>query len=420
MNLMKHIIIKNIGAIKDVDINLNKVNVIMGPQSSGKSTIAKIISFCQWVEKRYILDGKFEYKFSEIFLNFHRIDTTYFSNDSLIDYQGDSARISCLGKQFELKIEKINNGQNFINHKNIYIPAERNLVSVVPNLGRYKETNDNIMNFVYDWFEAKKKYTLKNSFSILNLGVSYHNVKDDDSDKLILKENNKELGLNNASSGLQSVLPLLILVDYLTKHLFVKDDTLNVKEKKLYERAMEPVNDLRKRINVLLDNEDLEVRKKAESLNVDVDIVEKNVQKVIERFIRYHFTQFIIEEPEQNLSPITQRDLIYHLINKLTKTERQHSLLITTHSPYVLYALNNCMMGYNVRKNIPSKEVESLASKNSWINPKFVSVWETDINTGTLRDIKNIKTGTVDKHYFNEAMNEVMNEYYDMLDHLEL
>ena len=48
---MTTIEIKNIGPIKEVEISLNKINVFMGPQSSGKSTIAKIISFCTWVEK---------------------------------------------------------------------------------------------------------------------------------------------------------------------------------------------------------------------------------------------------------------------------------------------------------------------------------------------------------------------------------
>ena len=39
---MAHIIIKNIGPIKHVELDLNKINVFMGPQSSGKSTIAKL------------------------------------------------------------------------------------------------------------------------------------------------------------------------------------------------------------------------------------------------------------------------------------------------------------------------------------------------------------------------------------------
>lgn len=43
---MTTIEIRNVGPIKEVsEITLNSVNVFMGPQSSGKSTIAKIISY---------------------------------------------------------------------------------------------------------------------------------------------------------------------------------------------------------------------------------------------------------------------------------------------------------------------------------------------------------------------------------------
>ena len=48
---MRRLIIRNVGPIKSLDIRLNKINVFIGPQGSGKSTIAKIISFCSWLEK---------------------------------------------------------------------------------------------------------------------------------------------------------------------------------------------------------------------------------------------------------------------------------------------------------------------------------------------------------------------------------
>ena len=59
---MNTITIRNVGPIKDVTIELNKVNVIMGPQSSGKSTIAKAISYCQWVEKRFTEVSRYIHK----------------------------------------------------------------------------------------------------------------------------------------------------------------------------------------------------------------------------------------------------------------------------------------------------------------------------------------------------------------------
>ena len=42
---MAHLSIRNVGPVRDIDIDLNRINVFIGPQSCGKSTIAKIISF---------------------------------------------------------------------------------------------------------------------------------------------------------------------------------------------------------------------------------------------------------------------------------------------------------------------------------------------------------------------------------------
>ncbi len=75
-------------------------------------------------------------------------------------------------------------------------------------------------------------------------------------------------------------------------------------------------------------------------------------------------------------------------------------------------------MGYLVKNNLPEEEREVLPSKKSWIDPNLVSIWQ--IKNGEIVDIKNEETGTVGQHYFNEIMNDVMEEYYDMLTYLKL
>ena len=57
----KRLIVNNFGPIREVDIDLKKINVFIGPQGSGKSTIAKIISFCSWLDKRISDDAKVQY-----------------------------------------------------------------------------------------------------------------------------------------------------------------------------------------------------------------------------------------------------------------------------------------------------------------------------------------------------------------------
>ena len=195
---MNRLEIKNIGPIKDVNFELNKINVLMGPQSSGKSTIAKIISFCQWAEKRYLLDGEFKYDVKEQLLEFHRLSENYFSDNSYFT-------ITYKGKKLRKTIRKKQTSKIYKKTKNIYIPSERNFVSVIPNLSKYKETNDNIMSFVYDWFTAKRIFNNSNLLPVLNLGVQFYNKSENDNDILLLS-NKKEIFLREGSSGLQSII----------------------------------------------------------------------------------------------------------------------------------------------------------------------------------------------------------------------
>jgi predicted ATPase len=415
---MTTITIKNIGPIKDVTLDLNKVNIIMGPQSSGKSTIAKIISYCQWVEKRYILDGEFNYVFSEKFMDFHRISEVYFNADSLIWYKSNVIEITYSGNKNKQKIKKINRGIEFINHKNIYIPAERNFVSVIPNLGKYIGKNDNIMNFLYDWYEVKEKYVKENKFSILNLGISYYHIKITDSDVLILNEEKKELLLNNASSGLQSVLPMLILIDYLTQGLFSEKTPDSFDEKKETEEMINIfskyfIKDVMKKIGSDNNNNKILVQyEKEKKVSLSFNEIDKIIKLVQSR--EYNYSQFIIEEPEQNLFPEAQRDLVFYLLNRINNDERDHKLLITTHSPYVLYALNNCMMGYLIKDIMPKDEQKTLLSKQSWINPKVVSIWE--IKDGQIFNTQG-EDGLIGKNYFDTSMKRVMDDFYSMLNY---
>ncbi len=394
---MKRITIKNIGPLEHVVIDLNKVNIIMGPQSSGKSTIAKVISYCQWVEKRFILDGEYKYKFADQFIDFHRVDPNAFNENSLISYDSDFTSISYKGENYEQKISKKENNLDYQKPKNIYIPAERNFVSVIPNLGKYKETNDNIMSFLYDWYDTKRHYAKTNALAILGLGVHYHHLKENDTDILTLEKEKKQITIQNASSGLQSVTPLVMLVDYLSDSFY----------KRYLSPSVEEIDEFSKMINQALARRTIK--------NLLSEEGTKEFTNLLNTRLAYQHTNFIIEEPEQNLFPATQRDLVYFILQKINQASRNHSVLITTHSPYILYAFNNCMMGYNVKEEMPEEERSTLLSHKSWIDPNLVSVWE--IENGTLKSIKDKNTGTVSKHYFNKIMNNIMDEYYEMLNY---
>lgn len=55
---MRHLVIKNFGPIRNADLQLGQVNVLIGMQSSGKSCVLKTACYCTWVEKRLELSQK--------------------------------------------------------------------------------------------------------------------------------------------------------------------------------------------------------------------------------------------------------------------------------------------------------------------------------------------------------------------------
>lgn len=165
---MTKITIRNIGPIKDVSFNLNKVNVFMGAQGSGKSTIAKIVSYCSWFEKNAIIHPSQNLDFFKELILFHNLEDSYFSDDSRIEYESDACKIDMRWNDVVNSSIRFKEGDGtlFQNRKIAYIPAERNFVTL-SGLGKYNETRDNILSFMYDWFLAKKDLSEKFSYNLL-------------------------------------------------------------------------------------------------------------------------------------------------------------------------------------------------------------------------------------------------------------
>ena len=418
---MAHLIIRNIGPIKEVDIELNKINVIMGPQSSGKSTINKIACYCSWVEKKVSLDKSFDFflkdkTFITELVRFHKLKG-YIKSDSYIEYESKVVKFT-YDHSLGIPVMEWKDSNAFKRTKISYIPSERNIVAVVPNWMEVKLVDNNTRSFMIDWSTARNAYQKNKPFDILNLGVKYYYDDSVDKDFVIINDNTT-IELTNTSSGLQSIIPLVILIDYLTNWIYsneVPNSVENINKKEIIINTV-----IKDYINSNLP----EAKDSSEFFKILYytlinrnDISSSGFEPLavsIENYSRNHWTNLFIEEPEQNLFPSSQRDLMYYLL-KQVKANEDHRLLLTTHSPYILYALNNCMMGYLVKDNMPEDEAKELLCYPAWIDPKLVSVWE--IVDGRLRNIQD-KDNIVSENYFDQKMTELTNEYYQMLNYYE-
>ena len=429
---MTTITIKNVGPIKNIEkLQIKKVNVFMGQQSSGKSTIAKIISYCSWIEKEvainqslgeYNMNGNFRKKLED----FHRL-YGYINGNTEIYYKSEV--IDLQFKNNECSIEWVDK-YAYRRNKIAYIPSERNLASL-PFIQTVAMPDNNNRSFLFDWLTIRSKYRNDNKVEILDLPVAYYYKESMGAGENHIfsteKNNQYDILLENASSGLQSVTPLIVASKYLAEWIYEhREDVSFEKEQKLdkvglilnQELVVEPLLGKQSSNEEFMDSSYRKIRELLKKQDAKALTLTEKWNEVMKHLFRAFRTQFIIEEPELNLFPSTQRSLIYYLL-ELINGERDHQLIITTHSPYILYALNNCMFGYLVNSQLQGAEKDDyltnhFLSEKSWINPQSVSVWE--IEDGTLRNIQD-KDQIISENYFDKKMTELTDEYYLMLNY---
>lgn len=410
---MTHITIKYIGPLKEVSLDIKRINVFMGPQSTGKSTIAKIISQALWAEKNFLTMGE-EYDFYQGLLDFHNMDKNYFSNSisekSEIIYDSPWCVIRMRYENIKKRkpntvYEKKKNKDLYHNSKIEYIPAERNFVASIENIHKYTETYNSTISFLGEWYAAKSSYQRTKSFDVRlpDLSFSYRYKESEERD--IIRVDNNEVSLQSGSSGQQSLLPLLMVAEevmvstYNTQRIFSPAEIAHIKKK---------APDLASIVDVLS-----EMGKKARTKAIEKQL--NKLWKEIGYQADYGCTHLIVEEPEQNLYPSTQRGVLKHLVSYLSKdTKHQHTLTITTHSPYILYALNNCMLaGLVEQRNLDA--IEKLSSTIR-INPSEVGLWS--LHGGELNSLQSPDTGLLTDDFFNSEFQKNHEEMFQLLKQL--
>ncbi len=401
---MAKITIKYVGPLKEVSLDIKRINVFMGPQSTGKSTIAKIISQALWAEKNFLTMGE-EYDFYKGLLDFHNMDKNYFCNSAAeIIYDSPWCIIRMKfeeGKRNPKTVyERKRHRCLYHNTKIEYIPAERNFVASIENIHKYTETYNSTISFLNEWYTAKSSYRRQKSFDVElpDLSFSYRYKESEERDIIRVADN--EITLQTGSSGQQSLLPLLLVaeemmvVTYNTQRIFSPAEIGHIKKK---------APDLASIVDVLS-----QMGKRARTKKV-----EKSLQELWQKIgyqADYGCTHLIVEEPEQNLYPSTQRGLLQRLVSYLTnESKRQHTLTITTHSPYILYALNNCMLAGLVEQ----KNVNADLSDTIRINPAEVGLWL--LKDGEVKSLQHPDTGLLTQDFFNSEFQKNHEEMFQLL-----
>lgn len=357
---MKHLIIKNLGPINAIEMEMKRVNLIIGPQSSGKSSVLKVACYCTWVEKRISVEQNPD-KFAEpgyferYLVSFHKLEG-FVRQDTYIEYESDIMKFS-FSKEGEAFRFEWKNRWDYRKSKISYIPAERNIVAAIPNWFEVNMANNNIRNFMADWELARKNFTDSDRLDILNLGVSYFYDTKSKEDKMQVAQG-KFLNFTNTSSGLQSLVPLYVFLKYFTERFFLKEEEEgNVIGEEIKKHLAEVIS------SEVFSKDEIKLRPYPTSPHIlrtykSEDVADRYFA-LFSNFTKVNNCNIFLEEPEENLFPLTQRDLVNALV-EMINGERKHNLFITTHSPYVMASFNNLIQAGDVLDEDRTKQ-EKLA-----------------------------------------------------------
>ena len=390
---MSKLRIKNFGPIQegylenDGWLDVKKVTVFIGNQGSGKSTVAKLISTLSWIEKAMVMGTlrQDELNTHNRFLKqlaYQRIEK-YAKPDTSIEYIGKAFSLSYMDGKFEAHKSKEN---GYLLPKIMYAPAERNFLSSVDRPDKLKNLPSTLYTFNDEFDAAKNLFA-----SGIELPINKVRFEYDKLNKLahIVGENrNYELRLSEASSGFQSTVPLFLVTKYLSDSLSAEEDP-SIKENSLEEQKK-----LDKEIKAILNDPQL-----------TPEIRQAYLRQLSAKRKRACFIN-IVEEPEQNLFPSSQRSLLFEL---LFHTKREgNKLVMTTHSPYLINYLTLAVKAEMVKNNLEKEDalnkLAAIVPLQSALSGKDLVIYELDEEAGSIRVLPDYKGLPSDENYLNSSL----------------
>lgn len=428
---MSRIKIKNFGPIrkgfveKDGWMDVKKVTVFIGDQGSGKSTVAKLISIFFWLEKSlYRGDISVEQLNIMVFKTLCQRQELleYFSGETLLKFEGDVYSFECDAKHEYFKgSENQQQRSPYVFPKIQYVSAARNLLTIlynislqniVDNKGNIIDMASNIPFMVRDLNKEYLKALLELAQNGFPLPISDTNVYFQNHNTFIITKGSR-ISMSAASSGIQSITPLLLVSHYLSnevqKDLFVKVQTIdnNLKDK--------IANELRK-------EDEKWVEKYNQYSSFGKDVLSRYEISIIEQkmknFISSSFIN-IVEEPEQNLFPTSQQKVINSLLEYNNAIDR-NKLIVTTHSPYIIGYITLAIKANELYPKAPNDKVISqineIVPRKSAVSHQDVVIYELDENDGSIRMLGSEGGIPDDNNYLDNALGQMNDMFSNLLD----
>ncbi|MGP1424421.1 MAG: hypothetical protein ACTTKM_10885 [Prevotella fusca] len=335
-------------------------------------------------QKRYPLSYFEQFKrFKTMLCAYHRLDS-FVTEESYVRFEG------------QFYIFEYNKGRFTITDKNekvrgvakiMYTPAERSIVSVAENKTKLlKELPGSAETFSDEFVNAKEFF--KNGYKLPFEGLSFE--YDSLNNISWISGPDYKVRLANSASGIQSSLPMCMVSESLSRMVSSREEIkLSKKEK----------DKLEKRVAEIMQNDDFS------------DSIKDMMIGQLSDANRYNCFINIVEEPELNLFPHSQMEVLKSLVADNASSEG-NMLVLTTHSPYMLAIINSMIMGAKASSKAndeQTEKIEKVLPQACHIPVDDIAAYRLSSSEDTYcKSVINEKTGLISKNDLDSASDEIM------------
>jgi predicted ATPase len=411
---MKEIItIENFGGIKFIEFEFKPINILIGPQASGKSITVKLSYFFKTFfseifksitnnESKRQLDTRQKERFYNYFpkeswpkgsfklkyqLNNTTISITKSGDTALhFDYSTDLKDIIIKGRSFykeeekKLKLEpRISSFKlsrktrtrfyeclkseisSIATYDQFFVPAGRSFfANIQSSIFSFLSENRSLDPFLIEFgsfyenfkrfsFGGRNEKSWKNDTLISEI-LNGDYLREKEKDFLVHRDSRK-VNLSNASSGQQETLPLVLVLNTIANIGFSEGGAT------LY-----------------------------------------------------------IEEPEAHLFPTAQKRIVQLLARTFNTIDSNFQIIVTTHSPYILSSFNNLIEAGKIIEEHPlsSSKVMKIVPKEEVVKPSDLVAYS--LNKGEKKVLIDRETKLISQNILDSVSDEISLEFGKLLD----
>ena len=387
-------------------MDFRKVTVFIGNQGTGKSSVAKLFSTCSWLEKA-LFQGRMTPRYVTTYKRFvnqycaYQNLKNYFRPETVVEYQGNAYKLTYRNEK--LSVEPLAAPAAYRVPQIMYVPAERNFLSAVDEPDKLKGLPQSLLTFWEELRRAQREAPDNLRLAVGQVRFAYDKRRNIPRISGTTAGNVPfDLRLSEASSGFQSLVPLLLVLRNLTAR-HERDDSRSA-------LSAEERRKLETRVKEILDDPKLSPEVQGLAL------------ATLSKRFRTETLLSIVEEPEQNLFPTSQQALLYQLLEYVNTTDG-NELVLTTHSPYVINYLTLVIKAQQVLQKINAlaiptqhlKQLQTIVPAAAVVAAGHTVVYELNA-AGQIQRLATYHGLPSDDNHLNRQLEETNNLFADLLD----